>query len=101
MAKQVALAGGRIRLNETAVAVLLLVASHDKGPGKPAVLSKAEFCRALGCSSASIQRSLLILVNEGFITVTERKAADGGQQANAYALTTMGALAAEAQSHTV
>lgn len=100
MSKQVSLAGGRIRLNETTLEILSLVAHHDKGPGKPAVLSKAEFSREVGCSMGTVQRSLSILVHEGFITVIERRSDDGGRKANAYALTTMGALVAEAHQRT-
>lgn len=96
MSKQVYLAGGRLRLNETALLVLGVIARNEGGPEKPAVISKSQFSRALGCSVGTIQRTILILEEKDLVQVVTQYAEDGGSKPNAYTLTTLGALAVEA-----
>ena len=96
MTKQVDIAGGALRLNETELAALQLVAARAGQPGEAVQLPLSAVCEAAGVSEAPARRAVRSLVADGLLSVEARYGADGGQRANAYALTQLGALAAAA-----
>ena len=96
MTKQVSIAGGALRLNETELAALRLVAARAGQPGAAVQLPLSAVCEATGVSEAPARRAVRSLVAGGLLSVEARYGADGGQRANAYALTQLGALAAAA-----
>ena len=96
MTKQVDIAGGALRLNETELAALQLVAARAKVPGAAVQLRLVDVCEAAGVAEVAARRAIRQLEAAGLLRVEARFDADGGQQANAYALTQLGALAAAA-----
>ena len=95
MTRQVTIAGA-VRVNETELAVLELVASRAGAPGGAAELGVAEVAEAAGVSAPTARRSLRSLEEAGLVRISARTAADGGRLANAYSLTPTGSLAAAA-----
>ena len=96
LTRQVDIAGGALRLNETEAAALSLAFERAGGPDIPVEIGLREAADAAGVTEAASRRAFRSLERRGLLAVEERYSADGGRRANAYALTVMGALAAAA-----
>ena len=76
-----------VRINETELGVMRLVAKHGQGL---LVMSVSEMATELGKSIGSIRRCLKMLDSKGLVEVRERFLRNGGQLENEYELTEEG-----------
>lgn len=76
-----------VRINETELGVMRLVAKHGQGL---LVMSVSEMGAELGKSIGSIRRCLKMLDSKGLVEVRERFLRNGGQLENEYELTEEG-----------
>ena len=79
---------GRMRLSETERRVLFLIACLDGAP-----CPKAQMAERVGRCVRSVDRAVKRLRQEGAIESVPTYAADGGQAANSYRVTSVDALA--------
>lgn len=90
LSKQVYLADDRIRLNETACAVLVGLTAMVRKRRGPSSVSLAKIAGAVGCTAGTARRALGQLQSRRLASVDERYHEDGGRQANAYEVTALG-----------
>lgn len=73
--------GGRVRLTDTQLKILGTIAASRRHP-----ITHKELAESVGCCAKTVDRAIARLRSAGLVETRNTRGADGGQNANAYVL---------------